>query len=141
MTVRQACRRMMAGVVMLPAFAATTRAEPAADPLGPLLKSKTDSLCYRREYDAAHLANHPGQLTERIVLSFRQDAVRVELRQKNRKLRWMRQVYHEVLLKRFYARDFRALMLKYGRLDFLTDVAATNAAHALTGAGNGAVTP
>lgn len=89
MTVRQACRRMMAGVVLLLAFAATTRAEPAADPLGPLLKSKTDSLCYRRDYDAAHLASHPGQLTERIVLSFRQDAVRVELRQKNRKPRYI----------------------------------------------------
>jgi hypothetical protein len=29
-------------------------------------------------------------------------------------------------------------MLKYGRLDFLTDMAATNGEHALTGAGNGA---
>ena len=63
------------------------------------------------------------------------------MRKKNRKLRWMRQLYPEVRVKLFYARDFRALMLKYGRLDFLTDVAATNAAHALTGAGNGAVTP
>lgn len=60
------------------------------------------------------------------------------VRKKNRKLRWMRQLYPEVRVKLFYARDFRALMLKYGRLDFLTDVAAANGAHALTGAGNGA---
>jgi hypothetical protein len=53
------------------------------------------------------------------------------VRKKNRKLRWMRQLYPEVRVKLFYARDFRALMVKYGRLDFLTDVAATN------GNGNG----
>ncbi|MEP7082034.1 MAG: hypothetical protein ABI841_03545 [Chloroflexota bacterium] len=53
------------------------------------------------------------------------------VRRKNRKLRWMRQLYPEVRVKLFYARDFRALMLKYGRLDFLTDVAASN------GRGNG----
>ena len=57
------------------------------------------------------------------------------VRKKNRKLRWMRQLYPEVRVKLFYARDFRALMLKYGRLDFLTDVAAANRAHAVTGAG------
>jgi len=60
------------------------------------------------------------------------------VRKKNRKLRWMRQLYPEVRVKLFYARDFRALMLKYGRLDFLTDVTAANGANALTGAGNGA---
>ena len=60
------------------------------------------------------------------------------VRKKNRKLRWMRQLYPEVRVKLFYARDFRALMVKYGRLDFLTDVAAANGAYAHTGAGNGA---
>jgi hypothetical protein len=53
------------------------------------------------------------------------------VRRKNRKLRWMRQLYPEVRVKLFYARDFAALMLKYGRLDFLTDVATSN------GSGNG----
>lgn len=57
------------------------------------------------------------------------------VRKKNRKLRWMRQLYPEVRVKLFYARDFRALMLKYGRLDFLTDVTAANGAYAHTGAG------
>ncbi|MCV0404244.1 MAG: hypothetical protein K5924_11180 [Chloroflexi bacterium] len=59
------------------------------------------------------------------------------VRKKNRKLRWMRQLYPEVRVKLFYARDFRALMVKYGRLDFLTGVTAANGAHALTGAGPG----
>ena len=59
------------------------------------------------------------------------------VRKKNRKLRWMRQLYPEVRIKLFYARDFRALMVKYGRLDFLTGIAAANGAYAHTGAGNG----
>jgi hypoxanthine phosphoribosyltransferase len=48
------------------------------------------------------------------------------VRRKNRKLRHLRQLYPEIRVKLFYARDFKALMLKYGRLSFLTDVAATN---------------
>jgi hypothetical protein len=48
------------------------------------------------------------------------------VRRKNRKLRWLRQLYPEIRVKLFYARDFKALMLKYGRLDFLADVAAMN---------------
>jgi hypothetical protein len=48
------------------------------------------------------------------------------VRRKNRKLRHLRQLYPEIRVKLFYARDFKALMLKYGRLDFLTDVAALN---------------
>jgi hypothetical protein len=60
------------------------------------------------------------------------------VRKKNRKLRWMRQLYPEIRVKLFYARDFKALMVKYNRLDFLTDVALANGAYAHTGAGNGA---
>ena len=82
-------QRIIAGVVSMLALAATARAEPAADPLSGLLKSKTDSLCYRRDYDAAHLMSHPGQATERILLSFKQDAVRIELRQTSRKPRYI----------------------------------------------------
>jgi hypothetical protein len=48
------------------------------------------------------------------------------VRKKNRKLRYLRQLYPELRVKLFYARDFRALMVKYGRLDFLADVAAMN---------------
>jgi hypothetical protein len=58
------------------------------------------------------------------------------VRRKNRKLRWMRLLYPEVRVKLFYARDFKALMLKYGRLDFLSDVTASNGGNG-TGGGNG----
>ena len=39
------------------------------------------------------------------------------VRKKNRKLRRMRELYPMLRLKLLYARDFRALMLKYGRLE------------------------
>jgi hypothetical protein len=38
------------------------------------------------------------------------------VRKKNRKLRRLRELYPDVNVKLFYARDFRALMLKYGKL-------------------------
>ena len=37
------------------------------------------------------------------------------VRKKNRKLRHLRQLYPDVRIKLFYVRDFKALMLKYGR--------------------------
>ena len=39
------------------------------------------------------------------------------VRKKNRKLRHLRALYPMLRIKLFYARDFRALLLKYGRLD------------------------
>jgi hypothetical protein len=59
------------------------------------------------------------------------------VRRKNRKMRWLRQLYPEVRVKLFYARDFKALMLKYGRLDFLADVAAMNGNGPLTESAGG----
>ena len=38
------------------------------------------------------------------------------VRKKNRKLRRLRELYPDLTIKLFYARDFRALMLKYGKL-------------------------
>jgi hypothetical protein len=61
------------------------------------------------------------------------------VRKKNRKLRHLRQLYPEIRVKLFYARDFRALMIKYRRLDFLTEVTTANGAYAHTGAGAAAV--
>ncbi|CAN5588889.1 hypothetical protein BH24CHL9_BH24CHL9_01970 [soil metagenome] len=39
------------------------------------------------------------------------------VRRKNRKLRRLRELYPMVRIKLFYGRDFRALLVKYGRLD------------------------
>jgi hypothetical protein len=39
------------------------------------------------------------------------------VRRKNRKLRHLRELYPMVRIKLFYARDFKALLLKYGRMD------------------------
>ena len=59
------------------------------------------------------------------------------VRKKNRKLRWMRQLYPEVRVKLFYARDFRALMVKYRRLDFLTAMTNGNGDSDGNGVANG----
>ena len=39
------------------------------------------------------------------------------VRRKNRKLRRLRELYPDIKIKLFYGKDFRALMLKYGRFD------------------------
>ncbi len=48
------------------------------------------------------------------------------MRKKNRKMRWMRLLYPEVRIKLLYARDFKALMIKYGRHDFMAQVFDAN---------------
>jgi hypoxanthine phosphoribosyltransferase len=48
------------------------------------------------------------------------------VRKKNRKLRLLRQLYPEVRVKLLYARDFQALMVKYGRLGFLLEMNGAN---------------
>jgi hypothetical protein len=61
------------------------------------------------------------------------------VRKKNRKLRLLRQLYPEVRVKLLYARDFRALMVKYGRLGFLLEMNGANGhganGHGATGHG------
>jgi hypothetical protein len=47
------------------------------------------------------------------------------VRKKNRKLRRLRELYPELRVKLFYARDFRALMLKYGKLALLGELSGT----------------
>jgi hypoxanthine phosphoribosyltransferase len=47
------------------------------------------------------------------------------VRKKNRKLRRLRELYPDVRIKLFYARDFRALLLKFGRLALFDDLTGT----------------
>jgi hypothetical protein len=47
------------------------------------------------------------------------------VRKKNRKVRRLRELYPSVRIKLFYARDFRALMLKYGRAALTSELSGT----------------
>jgi hypothetical protein len=47
------------------------------------------------------------------------------VRKKNRKLRRLRELYPDVRIKLFYGRDFRALMLKYGKLGLVGAMSGT----------------
>jgi hypoxanthine phosphoribosyltransferase len=44
------------------------------------------------------------------------------VRKKNRKVRRLRELYPDLRIKLFYARDFRALMLKYGRSALVSEL-------------------
>jgi hypothetical protein len=47
------------------------------------------------------------------------------VRKKNRKLRRLRELYPDINIKLFYARDFAALMLKYGRVALMPGLSGT----------------
>ncbi len=47
------------------------------------------------------------------------------VRKKNRKLRRLRELYPAINIKLFYARDFRAMLLKYGRLALVDSLSGT----------------
>jgi hypothetical protein len=47
------------------------------------------------------------------------------VRKKNRKVRRLRELYPSLRIKLFYARDFRALMLKYGRSALTSELSGT----------------
>jgi hypothetical protein len=47
------------------------------------------------------------------------------VRKKNRKLRRLRELYPDIRIKLFYARDFAAMMLKYGRFALVDSLSGT----------------
>ncbi len=47
------------------------------------------------------------------------------VRKKNRKLRRLRELYPDVRIKLFYARDFRMLMVKFGRMALIDELTGT----------------
>jgi hypoxanthine phosphoribosyltransferase len=53
------------------------------------------------------------------------------VRKKNRKLRRLRELYPEIRIKLFYGRDFRQLMLKYGKLALADDLSGSTGQVAL----------
>jgi hypothetical protein len=48
------------------------------------------------------------------------------VRKKNRKLRRLRELYPDIKIKLFYARDFRAMLLKYGRIGLVESLSGTS---------------
>jgi len=47
------------------------------------------------------------------------------VRKKNRKLRRLRELYPDIRIKLFYARDFRMLLLKFGRMALVDELTGT----------------
>jgi hypothetical protein len=52
------------------------------DPLSPLTTTKGSVLCFRRDYSAAHLMQHPRQMTKSVLLAFEQGPVTIVLKQR-----------------------------------------------------------
>jgi hypothetical protein len=48
------------------------------------------------------------------------------VRKKNRKLRRLRELYPDIRIKLFYARDFREMLLKYGRIGLVESLSGTS---------------
>ena len=62
------------------------------------------------------------------------------VRKKNRKLRRLRELYPDLRIKLFYARDFRMLMLKYGKVGLLGSLSGASGQYVPTREGT-SITP
>ena len=118
-----------AGVDVAPAFAHASEAE---------LSRILDFYAVRWEYEPhvfPILWNTDGDVLESFAPDFylpdldlyvEMTTLRQKLvRKKNRKLRRLRELYPDIRIKLFYARDFRALMLKYGRFALAEELSGT----------------
>jgi hypothetical protein len=63
------------------------------------------------------------------------------VRRKNRKLRRLRELYPDIRIKLLYGKDFKALMLKYGRIDLVASLTGPEGQARLSREGLGAETP
>src|SRR3954464_9290021 len=62
------------------------------------------------------------------------------VRKKNRKLRRLRELYPDINIKLFYGRDFRELMLKYGKIALVHGLSGTSGQVAFPYDGTGRLT-
>jgi hypoxanthine phosphoribosyltransferase len=63
------------------------------------------------------------------------------VRKKNRKLRRIRELYPDLRIKLFYARDFKALMLKFGRLAMIDSLSGSSGQVVPDRSGDGGAVP
>ena len=81
-------------------------------------------------YDISHMEDvrfSPDFWLPDLELYLEMTTLRQKLvRKKNRKLRRIRELYPDIRVKLFYARDFRALLLKFGRLALADALSGTS---------------
>jgi hypothetical protein len=65
---RLGCAAMIAAAI--PATSAELK-----DPLSPLTSAKGSILCFRRDYSAGHLMQHPKQTTRSVLLAFQEQGL------------------------------------------------------------------
>jgi hypothetical protein len=80
MRTRDFGRLLVLGASFAVVLGGTAAATESRDPLSPLTTMKGSMLCFRRDYSAAHLNQHPKQTTKSVLLAFEQGFVTIVLR-------------------------------------------------------------